>query len=133
MKFAWLANTRPDLLFEISQLVEVTLERFFRSARAHWKRLNTAIRYAHVNMINLKFSEVDHHSIRIVRFSDAAFASNHDLKPQLGRIILLMDDINSGITIIFESYKSHRVAWYVILTKVVAFPNLLDDALALRS
>ena len=82
MKLAWLANTPPDLLFEISQLV--TLERFSSSTQAHWKRLSTAIRYAHVNMSNLKFLKIDRDSIRIVGHSDAAFANNHDFKSQLG-------------------------------------------------
>ena len=43
MKLAWLANSGPDLLFEISELTQIVLERFNESARAHWKTLNAAI------------------------------------------------------------------------------------------
>ena len=44
MRLAWLANTCPDLLIEIYQLAQITLERFNEGSAAHWKRLNSAIR-----------------------------------------------------------------------------------------
>ncbi len=133
MRLAWLANTRPDLLFEISQLAQITLERFKESARAHWKRLNLAIRYAHVNVTSLKFPKLDMESLRIVGYSDAAFANNYDLKSQLGRIILLMDDSDTAIPIVYKSYKSRRVARSVLSAEVIAFADVFDHALALKS
>lgn len=80
MKLGWLANTRPDLLFEMSQLAQIALEKYNDNARACWKSLKTAIRYAHVNLRILKFIELDRQSVRIVGYSDAAFANNHDIK-----------------------------------------------------
>ena len=133
MKLAWLSNSRPDLLFEISQLAQITLERFKDCARAHWKRLNTSIRYAHVNVSNLKFPKLDRDSIRTVGYSDASFANNHDLKSQLGRIILLMDGNDKAVPVIFKSYKSRRVARSVFSAEVIAFADVFDDSLALRS
>ena len=88
MRLAWLANTRPDISFEISRLAQITLDRFNEGARAHWKRLNSAIRYAHDNMVNLKFPKIELNRVRIFGYSDTAFANNADKKSQLGRIIL---------------------------------------------
>ena len=58
MHLSWLSNTHPDLLFEISQLALIRLERFNESAQAHWECVNTAIRYAQTNITNLKFPKL---------------------------------------------------------------------------
>ena len=71
--------------------------------------------------------------IRIVGWSDAAFTDNRDLKSQLGRIILFMDDSYAAITIIFKIYKSRRRARSVFSMEVIVFADLFDDVLALRS
>lgn len=133
MKLAWLAHSHPDLLFEIWQMAQITLERFNESSQAHRKRLNNAIRHAHGNIAHLKFPKLDLDSIRVVGYSDAAFANNHDLKSQLGRIIFLIDDSNHAIPIVFKSYKSRRVTRSVLPAEVIAFADVFDDAYALRS
>ena len=133
MKLAWLSNTRPDLQFEISQLAQVTSEQFETNAHAHLKRLNDAIRYAHVNVAHLKIPKLDRSTLRNVGYSDATFANNPDLTSQLGRIILLMDKTDSAIPVTFKSYKSRRVTRSVLSAEVIAFADLFDDAFALRS
>ena len=90
MRLAWLANTRPDLQFEISQIAQVTAQRFKDDACAHLLRLNAAIRYA-LQPGTPQISKLDSSSLHIIGYSDAAFANNHDLSSQLGRIILLTD------------------------------------------
>ena len=133
MKVAWMANTRPDMQFKISQLVQVTQERFDKDAKAHLKRLNFIVRYAHDNVAHLKFPKLERRTIRIVGYSDAAYANNYDLTSQLGRIIFLMDDSNKCVPISFKSYKSLRVTRSVLSAEVIAFADLFDDAFALRS
>ena len=133
MRLAWLPNTRPDLLFEISQLAQVTLEISEQDDRAHWKRLNKAIRYARVNVTNLRIPSLECKSIRTKGHSDAAFHNNHDLKSQLGRIIILVDDNNSAIPIIFKSNKSRRVTVSFLSAELTVFENLFDDIMAIRS
>ncbi len=44
MKVAWPANTRTGTQFEISELAQVTLDRFNQDAKAHLKRLNNIVR-----------------------------------------------------------------------------------------
>ena len=91
------------------------------------------MRYAHVNVTSLKYPSLDKNSTRIVGYSDAAFANNHDLKSQLSGIILIMDDTDAAIPIVFKSYKSRRVARSVLSAEVIAFAETSDDAPSLRS
>ena len=53
MKIAWLANTRPDLAFEISQKAQVTRNIFEQDSSKHHKRLNKAIRYEYDNRTSI--------------------------------------------------------------------------------
>ena len=75
MKVAWLANTRPDLQFEISQLVQITAARFKEDAAAHVKRLNSDILYARNKVAHLLFPKLGISNLRIVGYLDAAFAN----------------------------------------------------------
>ena len=133
MKLGWLANTRPDLQFEISQLGQITRDRFRNNARVCVKRLNAAVRYVIDNAASFKVRKLKRGGLRIVGFSDVSYASNHDLTSQLGRMIVLMDKANNEIPISFKSYKSRRVTRSVLSAEVIAFADLLDDALAIRS
>ena len=76
MRLAWLANTRLDLQFEISQIAQFTAERFNDDVRATLLRLNAAILYAHYNTAHPKFLKLERSSLRIIGYSDAAFANN---------------------------------------------------------
>lgn len=71
--------------------------------------------------------------MRIVGYSDAAFANNPDLTSQLERIIVLMDNSKSAIPVSFKSYKSRRVTRSILSAEVIVFADLFDDAYALRS
>ena len=71
MKLAWLSHTRPDCMFEISQLVQVTEEKFMQNKRVLMKRPNKAVKYAVSNRFSLAIPKLDHDSVRIVGFSDA--------------------------------------------------------------
>ena len=97
MKLAWLANTRPDLAFEISQIAQVTRAMFDQDMTKHCKRLKKAIKYAHYNKASTRIPKGDFGSLRIVAYIDAAFANNADLSSQLGCIILLTDASNKEI------------------------------------
>ena len=133
MKLAWLANSRPDMQFEISQLAQITQNVFENEPKKHVKRLNSLVRHAHNIVAHLKFPDLDRNSLRLVGYSDAAYANNHDLSSQLGRIVLLMDDADRFSPISFKSYKSRRVVRSVLAAEVIAFADLFDDAYALRS
>ena len=45
MKLAWQANTRPDIVFKISQIAEVARAIYEKDVSKHCKRLNKANKY----------------------------------------------------------------------------------------
>ena len=71
-------------------------------------------------------------SLRVVGYSDAAFANSEDLSSQLGRIILLMDGTDASVPILFKIYKSRRVTRSVLSGEVIGFADLFDDAFSIR-
>ena len=94
MKLAWLANTRPDCQFEISQLAQVTGDRFDEDKRSVIRRLNKATKYAIDNCVSLKIPALDKASVSVAGFADASFANNQDISTQLGHLCLLLDKNN---------------------------------------
>jgi len=71
-KLAWLAHTRADCLFEISQLAQVTVERFQKERTASLRRLNKAIRFAVDNPLALRIPKLDMETLKVVGFADAS-------------------------------------------------------------
>ena len=131
MCLAWLANTRPDCLFEISQLAQVTQEIFGTSKREVIKRLNKAVKYAVEHRVSIKIPRLNKRYLRILGFSDASFANNADFSSQLGHICFLSDDTGSVVPINFKSYKSKRITRSVMAGEVIAFSDLFDIAATL--
>ena len=76
---------------------------------------------------------LDIHTLRIVGYSDAAFANNTDLTSQLDRIVLLADVDENTAPISFKSYKSRRVTRSIFAAKVIDFTDLFDEAFTLRA
>ena len=99
----------------------------------HIKQLNKSIRYITTNPVSILIPKLDRGTLRIIGYSDASFAGNTDLSSQLGRIILLSDDSNRVVPISFKSYKSRRIARSVLAAEVIAFSDLFDEAISLRS
>lgn len=91
MKLVWLANSRPDFLFEITTLAQVTQEHFAKNKRDCLKGLNLAMRYAVSHCIPLVVSKLELSTVKVVGFYDSSFANNRDLSTQLGYVILLCD------------------------------------------
>ena len=128
--FAWLTNTRPDLQFELEQVTE---QRCNNNTSAFLKKLNANIPYANNNVAQIQFPKLDKSSIRIVRYSEAAFTNNFGFTSQLRRIILIVDKAGNAIPSSFKSCKSRRVTRSVLATEVIGYTDLLCNAYALRS
>ena len=117
--------------FEISEQAQITEKRFYSDSSGFVKRMNQLVQYAHDSVAHLNFLKLEQESLRIVRFSDAAYANNHDLTPQLSRVILLADDTNAFLPISFKIYKSRRVTRSVLSAEVIAFVDMFHDAYAM--
>lgn len=132
MRLAWLANSRPDVLFEIATLAQVTLDNFKVEKRNFIKRLNRAIRYAITHRVPLIISKLDPKTVKVVGYSDASFANNHDLSTQLGYIILLVDGMDNSVPLVFKSYKSRRITRSAMAGEVIAFADMSDAAVTIN-
>ena len=133
MKLAWLSNTRPDCLLEISQLAQITEEKFRTNASVVIRRTNRAIRYAIQNCISLKVPAPNKDTIRVIGFSDSSLANNAGLSSQLFHICLLGDHTGAVVPINFKSYKSRRVTRSSMAGEVIAFGDLIDVSTTLAN
>ena len=79
MKLAFLYQTQPNCLYEISQLAQITEDRFEKSRREEIKRLNRAIQYAIDKFVSLKILKLNLDSLRVSGVSDPSFANKFDL------------------------------------------------------
>ena len=131
MKLAWLANTRPDCLLEISKLAQVTKERFEQEPRECIKHINRVVKYATRNRLTLRVPRLDVNTVRVVGFADASFAGNYDLSSKLGFIVVLADAKNECVPIAFNSYKARRVTRSAMTAEVIAFSDMVNAAITL--
>eukprot|EP00171_Calliarthron_tuberculosum_P022721 IDg22721t1 len=131
MKLAWLANTRPDCLLNISQLAQVTEARFDDNRKSVIKQLNSAVKDAVDSQVSLVIPKLDLATVRVVGYSDSSYANNFDLSTQLGHICFLCDDSGKSTSISFKSYKSKRVVRSAMAGEVIAFSDLFDIAATL--
>ena len=70
-------------------------------------------------------------SVYITRYSDAGFANNKDLTPQLAFIIVLKGEYDNAAIIHYGSWKCHCVTRSVLGADVYAFCNCLDYTMEL--
>lgn len=131
MKLAWLANSRPDILFDISTLAQVTKDVFTSHKRECLKHLNRSVRYAVSHRVPLVVPKLDAATTRVVGFSDASFANNRDLSTQLGYIILLCDAAGNSCPLVFKSYKSRRVTRSAMAGEAISFADMSDAAVTM--
>lgn len=133
MRLAWLDNTRPECLLEISKLTQVTVERFEQENSTTISRFNKAIKFAVYEYVALKNTKVDIKSLRVARYSNASFANSHDMSTQLGHINFLTDNFNASVLIQYKSYRSTRVVRSAVSGEFIAFSELFDRAMILAS
>ena len=121
MRLAWLANSQPDCMFEISQVAQVTEEMFAAKKTELVRRLNKAVKDAVDSRVKLKISKLDVSSLKFIGFSDAPIANNYDLSSQLGHVVFLGDVNGDVVPISFKSYKARRVTRSAVSGEVIAY------------
>ena len=85
------------------------------------RNLNCAINHLQKYPFGILFPHFDISSISILGYSDAGFASNSDLKSQLGMITFLMDKFDNAYIFHNASRKSNRVMRSVLAAEFFAF------------
>lgn len=131
MNLAWLAHSRPDCLFEVSQLNQVTKNIYEEDRRGIIRRANKLIKYTKENKVTLSFKSLDKSKLKVIGFSDASFATNCDFTSQLGYIIFVGDFTGKVSPAFFKSYKARRVTRSVMAAELIAFSDMFDAAFTL--
>lgn len=108
MRYAWLSNTRTDIILSISQMAQVNEAMCHAVVKRHIKVINVATHGARNDTMAIIFPRLSFESILNVGYSDASFTGNHDMKSQLGRLMFLMDDDGVVVSISFKPYKLCR-------------------------
>lgn len=91
MRIDWLSNPRPDCLFKISQLAQITRTIHYKKRPTIIFRLDRAIKHAIKNDLRLFIYNLALKNLLIVCFSDYSFAKNHDIYSQLEHIVFPRD------------------------------------------
>ena len=133
MKLAWLAHSRPDCLYEISQMTQVTCSRFEDQRREIVRRVNKTVQYAKDNPAAIRIPRLELETWHVLGISDASFASNYDATSHLGFVCFLADATGNVIPIHFKSNKARRVTRSVMGAELIAFGDLFDHAFTLSA
>jgi hypothetical protein len=126
---AYLATvTQPEAAFDLSFAAqttgEVTQEQInLLNKRIQWQKENCGR--------GLRFVKLNHEHLRLIAFTDAAFANNADLSSQIGYVIVLADQDNANI-IHWSSTKCKRVTRSVLASELYAMSNAFDIASAIK-
>jgi hypothetical protein len=79
----------------------------------------------------LRFVQLNPKQLRLITFTDAAFANNTDLSSQIGYIIVLADQDNANI-LHWSSTKCKRVTRSVLASELYAMSNAFDISSAIK-
>jgi hypothetical protein len=127
---AYLATvTQPEAAFDLSFAAQTTGE----ITQKQIDLLNKRIQWQKENCgRGLRFVKLSQRHLRLITFTDAAFANNADLSSQIGYVIVLADQDNANI-IHWSSTKCKRVTRSVLASELYAMSNALDIASAIKS
>ena len=81
----------------------------------------------------LRFVRLDLTSLKLVIFTDASFANNHDLSSRIGFVITLVDSDNKANIIHWSSIKCKRVTRSVLASELYAMVHGFDVGAVLKS
>ena len=129
MKLAYLVNSRLDLVFEISQIAQMTWTMIEQDSWKHCKRLEKAIKYVHDSRASICIPKLDLDTLHVFVYRGATFANNIDLSPQFPRIVLHTDMTNKTTPISYRSYKSRIALRSVLSAELIVFADLTANAL----
>jgi hypothetical protein len=133
MKLAWIAYTRPDIAFAVSQNSQVTITRYKENSKELTLSINKIVKHLLESAsLTLKYPKMHRSSLHLKAFSDASFGNNVDSSSQLGYIIFLCDGKGACAPLVFKSYKCRRVTRSVFASELLAFADMIDQAITLR-
>ncbi len=123
-QLSWLVHSRPNISVTESKLAQVTEDTFEHN---HVNMFNNAVHYLlESRELSLRMHKLDGKTLHIRAYADASFATNNNMTPQLGYIVLLCDNLENACVLHYASYKSRRVARSVLGAENYAFAGAYD-------
>lgn len=110
MHLVWNNDKKPDSLFYISLLPEITDKTYHVNTYYCLKLLNSYTRYNTRCNMHLTFPKLDLATLHVLGYSDASFSNNTDLIYKLGFIIFLSDASYHIFPLFFRFYKPKRLS-----------------------
>ena len=121
--------TRPDLCSP-SQLLAAVASNPTPKA---YKEINKIVRWTHDTATQgLKFVPLELNSLRLMLFTDAAFANTDEFKSKLGFFVLLADGKNNANIVHYGSTRCCRVTRSVLASELHALSYGLDNGYIVR-
>ena len=121
--------SQPEAAFDLSFVAQVIAPK-----QEDAKRLNKRIQWQLDNCERgLRFIKLDTTSLKLIAFTDAAFANNSDYTSQIGFVICLTDGSNKANLIHWSSIKCKRVTRSVLAAELFAMAQKFDVASMLKS
>ena len=130
-KIQYIANcTRPDLC-AASQLLAIPESKL---TDAHYKKMKHLVeRCKSTAKTGLKYVPLDDSSLRIMLFTDASFANTHNLKSQIGFVVVLSDKDGKANIIHYGSSRCKRIARSVMAAEILGMIYGFDNAYIAKS
>jgi hypothetical protein len=127
---AYLATvTQPEAAFDLSFAAQTTGD----VTQKQIDLLNKRIQWQKENCgRGLRYIKLSREHLRLITFTDAAFANNTDLSSQIGYVIVLADQDNANI-LHWSSTKCKRVTRSVLASELYAMSNAFDISSAIKS
>lgn len=114
-------------------MAQVTTKIFDEHKKDVILQYTKAVKMANDDNVKIRIPKLDRSTLRIVGYSDASFSNNRDLSSQLGYVVFLTDRTNTAVPIVFKSYKSKRITKSPMSSEVIAFADMFDAAVALKT
>lgn len=119
-------HSRPDISVTANKMEKNTEDSFDST---HVKQFNTAVKYlCEILEISVRMCKLDTETLRIRVYTDASYPTSQNYASQIGYIVLLCDENDNAFVLRFASYRSRRVARFVVGTETFAFADAYDFA-----
>lgn len=122
-------STRPDLCAQVQLLaneVQDPTEKTFKAIRklVEWCRKTSNL--------GLKYTYINPKEVRLMVFTDSSFANLHDLRSQIGFVVLATNDSGSANILHFGSTRCKRIARSVMAAELLALVHGFDHAFLVK-
>ncbi len=121
--------SQPESAFDLSFAAWIVNPKE-KDAKAPNKRIQWQMKHP---TRGLRFVKLDLISLKLVIFTNASFANNHDLSSQIGFVITLVDRSNNANIIHWLSIKYKRVNRSVLASELYVMIHGFDIGAVLKS